>query len=70
MEEFRNNINGSGKLSSIMKEMKARIDAHFGFESNLHIIIRFVILRLIIKKPEKGQHEEAVLTYTRVLDKL
>jgi len=40
IEQFRDNLNGRGKLSSIVKELKVEIDNYFGFKLNLDILVR------------------------------
>ena len=68
-EEFRYNINGSGKFNPIMRKLQDRINSHFGFELNLAKLIPYTVLRFLIRKQlERGVHDKTVIQYNKVLD--
>jgi len=69
LEEFKTNFYGNGKFTPIMIELKNKINKHFGFEINLHILIPYVILCFIVKRQlERGQFDKSVITYKKMLD--
>jgi SAM-dependent methyltransferase len=69
--EFRSNLEGAGKFSSIMRALQIRINAHFGFELNFDILIRYVILRFTIRKfLEAGIYDGTFIQFNKMLGTL
>ena len=50
IEEFRSNLNGSGKVVHIIKIIQKTMEKYFGFELDFIILLRFMILRFITIK--------------------
>ena len=71
VEQFKSNLNGSGRFSLTVKEMKVLIENHFGYELDLEILIKYVILRYIIgKQLESGPFDKVSFKYKNALDTL
>lgn len=71
IEEFSSNLNESGRLSPITKEMNCKINNYFGFELNLEILVRYVILRFIIRKQlEGGPHDKTTMIFKKLINTL
>jgi len=69
IEEFESNLHGSGKFSPILKELKNKINKHFGFELDLKILIPYVLLCSTIRRQlERGPHDKDVVFYKKLLD--
>ena len=69
IEEFSSNLNEGGRLSHITKEMNRKINNYFGFELNLEILIRYVILRFIIRRQlESGPHDKTVMMFKKLIN--
>ncbi len=68
VEALSRPFNETIMLSSIVKEIKVKIDNYFGFELNLDILVRYVILQFTMTKQfEKGPYDETVITLKKLL---
>ncbi|MGI0022515.1 MAG: phosphotransferase family protein, partial [Nitrososphaeraceae archaeon] len=71
INEFKCNLDGYGRFATILKELKNKIDNHFGFSLDLDILIRYTMLRFVIRIwLERGPYNETVILYNKLLDSL
>jgi len=71
LDEFESNLSGNGKFKPILTILKNKINKHFGFELNLHILIPYVLLCFILRKQlERGIHDKEVIFYKKLLNVL
>ncbi|OLD22802.1 MAG: hypothetical protein AUG16_00770 [Thaumarchaeota archaeon 13_1_20CM_2_39_20] len=69
VEEFGHYLDEGRRVASIVKKMKAKVESYFGFELNLDILIRYVIIRFIIRKHlEGGSYDQTTITLKKVLN--
>ena len=69
LEEFESNLNGTGRFTPIIIELKNKINKHFGFELQLDILIPYVMLCYTIRKQlERGPNDKWVIYYKKILD--
>ena len=66
--EFQSNLKGIGKFSPIMKELRNKINVYFNCELDLIILIRYVILRFLVRKyRDSNQYDETIVLFKKLL---